>query len=66
MINIGTINILSKERADTLLAMGFKYTEQKIGNDRIVYSFIDTQEIRKIVSSQFSSNEFYISNTVCF
>lgn len=66
MINIGTINILSKERADTLLTMGFKYTEQKIGNDRIVYSFIDTPEVRKVVSCQFEKNEFYISNTVCF
>lgn len=66
VINIGTINILSKDKADTLLSMGFKYTEQKIGNDRVVYSFIDTPEIRKIISSQFSSNEFYISKTVCF
>lgn len=65
MINIGTINILSKEKADTLLSMGFKYTEQKINDNQVIYSFIDTPEIRKVVSCQFAKNEFYISKTVC-
>lgn len=65
VIHIGTINILSKEKADTLLSMGFKYTEQKINDNQIVYSFIDTPEIRKVVSCQFAKNEFYISKTVC-
>ena len=65
VINIGTINILSKEKADTLLSMGFKYTEQRINPEQVVYSFIDTIEIRKIVSCQFAKNEFYISKTVC-
>ena len=63
--NIGTINILSKEKADTLLSMGFKYTEQKINDNQVVYSFIDTPEIRKVVSCQFAKNEFYVSKTVC-
>ena len=65
MIIIGTINILSKEKADTLLSMGFKYTEQKVNDTQVVYSFIDTPEIRKVVSCQFAKNEFYISKTVC-
>lgn len=65
MIHIGTINILSKEKADTLLSMGFKYTEQKVNDTQVVYSFIDTPEIRKVVSCQFAKNEFYISKTVC-
>lgn len=45
--------------------MGFKYTEQKINDNQVVYSFIDTPEIRKVVSCQFAKNEFYISKTVC-
>lgn len=65
VIHIGTINILSKEKADTLLSMGFKYTEQKINDNQVVYSFIDTPEIRKVVSCQFAKNEFYVSKTVC-
>lgn len=63
---MGTINILSKEQADKLSALGFKYTEQKLNAEQTVYAFIDTPKIRKIVSSQFAKNEFYISNTVCF
>lgn len=62
---MGTINILSKEQADKLSVLGFKYTEQKINSEQTVYSFIDTPEIRKIVSSQFAKNDFYISNIVC-
>jgi hypothetical protein len=65
VINIGTINILSKEKADILLSMGFKYTEQRINSEQVVYSFIDSKEIRKIVSCQFAKNEFYVSNAVC-
>lgn len=62
---MGTINILSKKKADKLSALGFKYVEQKINYEQIVYSFIDTPEIRKIVSRQFAKNDFYISDIVC-
>ena len=62
---MGTINFLSKEQADKLSVLGFKYVEQKINSEQIVYSFIDTPEIRKIVSSQFAKNDFYIRNIVC-
>ena len=48
---MGTINFLSKEQADKLSALGFKYVEQKINSEQIIYSFIDTPEIRKIISS---------------
>ena len=62
---MGTINVLSKEQADKLSALGFKYVERKINSEQIVYTFVDTPEIRKIVSSQFAKNDFYISNIVC-
>ena len=62
---MGTINFLSKEQADKLSALGFKYVEREINSEQIVYTFIDTPEIRKIVSSQFAKNDFYISNIVC-
>ena len=62
---MGTINFLSKEQANKLSALGFKYVEQKINYEQIVYSFIDTPEIRKIVSRQFAKNDFYISDIVC-
>ena len=62
---MGTINFLSKEQADKLSALGFKYVEREINSEQIVYSFIDTPEIREIVSSQFAKNDFFIRNTVC-
>ena len=65
MIKIGEVIIMDKTKADTLLSLGFKYTEQRINPEQVVYSFIDTPEIRKVVSCQFAKNEFYISNTVC-
>ena len=62
---MGTINFLSKEQADKLSVLGFKYVKREINSEQIVYSFIDTPEIRKIVSRQFAKNDFYISNIVC-
>lgn len=44
--------------------LGFKYTPHKINSEQTVYSFMDTPEIRKVISSRFSKNEFYISNTI--
>ena len=62
---MGTINFLSKEKADKLSTLGFKYVEQKINSEQIIYTFIDTPEISEIVSSQFAKNDFYISDIVC-
>ena len=63
---MGTINFLSKEQADKLSALGFKYVEQKINDEQTVYSFIDVPEIRKIISEKFGKNNYYINTTVCF
>ena len=65
MVIIGTINILSKKNADTLLSLGYKCVEQRLNPNQVVYSFIDTPEIRKFVSGQFEMNDFYIDKTVC-
>lgn len=64
VICMGTINFLSKEKADMISTLGYNYTEHKINDEQIVYSFIDTPEIRKIISSHFANNEFYVSKTV--
>lgn len=61
----GTINFINKEQADILLSLGFRYTEQKINSEQMVYSFIDTPEIRKVITGKFEKNDFYVSNTVC-
>jgi hypothetical protein len=63
-LKIGTINILSKEKADMIIALGFKCSRYKINSGQVVYSFIDTPEIRKALSCNFNKNDFYINNTV--
>lgn len=45
-------------------ALGFKYTPHKINSEQTVYSFMDTPEIRKIVSKEFAQNDFYVDKSV--
>lgn len=65
VINIGEIIILDKTKADTLLALGFKYTKRNIDNKE-VFVFIQTNELMKSLSSNFEQGDFLISNTVKF
>lgn len=62
----GTINFINKEQADTLLSLGFMYTEQKINSEQVVYSFIDTPKLREIINSKYDKTDFYINKTVNF
>lgn len=62
---MGEIIILDKSKADIILSMGFRYTERNIDKKK-VYVFIDTPEVRKLISCKFNKNEFYINKTVCF
>ena len=59
---MGTINILSKEKADMISVFGFKYTPHKINSEQTVYSFMDTPEIRKVIFKEFSKKDFYVSD----
>ena len=61
----GTINFINKEQADFLLSLGFRYTEQKVNSEQVVYSFIDTPELRKTINGKFGNHDFYVSKTVC-
>lgn len=61
---MGTINILSKEKADIISALGFRYTPHKINSEQTVYSFMDTAEIRKVIFNEFSEKDFYVDKAV--
>lgn len=63
---MGTINVLDKSKADELLALGFQYIVQKLADKQKIYCFVDTPELRKVVSSQFDNNDFYINKNMCF
>jgi len=55
-----TVNILSKETADKLLNSGYKYTTQKT-NQGNIYSFIATDELLKLLNSEYDKSSFFIS-----
>lgn len=61
---MGTINILSREKADIISALGFRYTPHKINSEQTVYSFMDTAEIRKVIFNEFSEKDFYVDKAV--
>ena len=62
---MGTINILSKKKADILIALGFLCVNQRINDTQTVYSFVDSPKLREVISSEFGKNEYYISKVVC-
>lgn len=62
--HIGTINFISKDKADELVSMGFHYTEQRANANQVVYQFIDTPELRKAITGKLAKNEFFVNKTV--
>lgn len=63
---MGTIIILDKAKADELLAYGFRYTEKKSSDNKIMYQFIDTPKLRKVLSRNFSVKDFCVTKTINF
>lgn len=63
---MNTINFFDKEKADSLCNLGFKYIKQRVGEDRFVYTFINTLEIMRIVDEKFSENDYYLGRTLNF
>ena len=62
--HIGTVNFISKDKADELATMGFHYTEHRINANQIVYQFVDTPELRKAITGKFANNEFFVNKTM--
>lgn len=61
-----SINILDKNKADELKLLGFNYVTQRVGEDKVVYSFINSPDLVKIISGKFSQKDFYIGKTLNF
>lgn len=62
---MGEIILLDKAKADTLLSVGFKYTERKIG-DKQAFVFIQTNELMKELNGKFDKGSFIVNKCVCF
>ena len=56
---MGTINFLSKEQADKLSALGFKYQTSVI-DGKTVYKFLNTPELESYLNSNFSNQEYFV------
>ncbi len=65
MIDIGEILILDKSKADTLFALGFRYTTRSIDNKE-VFVFIQTNEIMQELNSKFEKGSFLLQKNICF
>ncbi len=65
MIHIGEVIILDKNQANTLLSLGFKYTQRNIDNKE-VFVFIQTNELMKELNSKFERSSFLLNQNVCF
>lgn len=57
------INVLNKEKALELGAKGFPYFEQRVGEGKVVYVFLENPELIKQMS-KFSNSDFYYSKTL--
>ncbi len=65
VIYIGEILILDKSQADSLSALGFKYTTRNIDNKE-VFVFIQTNELMQELNSKFERSSFIVGKTVNF
>lgn len=65
MYNKNLIKVLDHEKANLLIAKGFKYTIETINNN-IVYSFFVSEELLNFVNKNFDIKDFFLSNKMTF
>lgn len=63
---MNTINVLNKEKADKLSALGFKYTEQRLNDSQTVYVFYATKELLIALNNQFEKGDYYVNKLAYF
>lgn len=63
---MGSIIFIDKSKAEKLKSKGFSYVESKSSDGTTVYSFIDTIEIRKALTTEFAKDDYAITKTVNF
>jgi hypothetical protein len=65
MENKNLIKVLNQEKAQELINLGFKYTTETM-NSQKVHSFFMSEELRKYINSNFSKQDFLLSNKLTF
>ena len=65
MENKNLIKVLNQDKAQELINLGFKYTTETM-NGKTIYSFFMSEELRKYINSNFSKQDFLLSNKLTF
>lgn len=65
MENKNLIKVLNQDKAQELVNLGFKYTTE-IMNGKTVHSFFMSEELRNYINSNFSKQDFLLSNKLTF
>ena len=59
------IKVLNQDKAQELINLGFKYTTET-ANGKTICSFFMSEELRKYINSNFSKQDFLLSNKLTF
>lgn len=65
MDNKNLIKVLNQDKAQELISLGYKYTTETM-NGKKVHSFFMSEELRKYINSNFSKQDFLLSNKLTF
>lgn len=65
MENKNLIKILNQDKAQELINLGFKYTIETMNNQK-VHSFFMSEELKNYINSNFSKQDFLLSNKLTF
>ena len=63
---MGFIKLFDPAVRDELVAVGFKYTVERMKNNEEVFSFLDSKELREYLMKNFSDVKLVISNKLYF
>lgn len=65
MENKNLIKVLNQDKAQELISLGFNHVKETV-NDTTIYSFFMSEELRKYINSNFSKQDFLLSNKLTF
>lgn len=61
-----TVNILDKDKAESLRKLGFHYVEQRVSDDKLIYVFINSPKLTEVLATKFSGKDYFIGKTLNF
>lgn len=64
-MNKKIIKVLNQDKAQELINLGFKHVKET-ANGTTICSFFMSEELRKYINSNFSKQDFLLSNKLTF